>query len=204
MAFVNRHLGYVFCLAALPIVMTAGCSAAPGEEGAADSDDAALNAIPEVSHKALCADAPGKMRCFARALVDEGGAVKSFAAPSGLGPADLKAAYKLPAVQSTATIGIVDAMDNPKAESDLAKYRASSGSRPARPRTAASRRSTRTASRHRFRPRTTGGRVRSRSTSIWRARFVRPARSSWSRRAPRRSTIWARPSTWRCSSAPQS
>lgn len=51
-------------------------------------------------------------------------------APSGYGPADLTGAYRLPAataVQSSRTVAIVDAHDDPRAESDLAVYRAQFG-----------------------------------------------------------------------------
>ena len=44
-----------------------------------------------------------------------------------LTPADIAAAYKLPASASHATVAIVDAYDNPNAESDLADYRATYG-----------------------------------------------------------------------------
>jgi len=44
--------------------------------------------------------------------------------PSGFGPADLRAAYKLPASGGSGrTVAIIDAQDHPNAESDLATYR---------------------------------------------------------------------------------
>ncbi|NDZ78115.1 peptidase S8 [Streptomyces sp. SID10853] len=51
------------------------------------------------------------------------------AAPSGLGPSSLQAAYNLPSASagSGATVAIVDAYDDPKAESDLATYRSQYG-----------------------------------------------------------------------------
>ncbi|MFF0413071.1 S8 family serine peptidase [Kitasatospora sp. NPDC004745] len=46
------------------------------------------------------------------------------AAPAGYGPADLRSAYHLPADGGTGqTIAVIDAYDDPKAESDLAVYR---------------------------------------------------------------------------------
>src|SRR5207237_463385 len=44
---------------------------------------------------------------------------------NGLGPADLQSAYKLPSATKGAgqTVAIVDAFDDPNAESDLAVYR---------------------------------------------------------------------------------
>jgi hypothetical protein len=47
--------------------------------------------------------------------------------PSGYGPADLASAYNLPVTGSARTVAIVDAYDNPNAESDLAAYRAQYG-----------------------------------------------------------------------------
>jgi len=72
---------------------------------------------------------PGVMRCFALRRTDLK-AAKSLAAaatPSGIGPSDLTSAYSLPAGGSGATVAIVDAYDDPNAESDLATYRAQYG-----------------------------------------------------------------------------
>jgi subtilase family serine protease len=57
------------------------------------------------------------------------GAKPSAATPSGLFPADLQNAYKLPSATAGAgqTIAIVDAFDHPRAESDLATYRSQFG-----------------------------------------------------------------------------
>ncbi|MFD9795863.1 putative Ig domain-containing protein [Streptomyces sp. NPDC059070] len=79
----------------------------------------------------LCAQAtqPGRMSCLALARTD----VKHHlgllpdAAPSGYGPSDLQSAYALPSGGSGATVAIVDAYDDPNAESDLATYRSQYG-----------------------------------------------------------------------------
>jgi subtilase family serine protease len=56
------------------------------------------------------------------------GAVDPGATPSGYGPADLRDAYALPAGGGAgATIAVVDAYDDPRAESDLAAYRSTFG-----------------------------------------------------------------------------
>jgi hypothetical protein len=55
-------------------------------------------------------------------------AIHPNATPSGYGPTDLRSAYKLTASgSSTETVAIVDAYDDPNAESDLAAYRSQYG-----------------------------------------------------------------------------
>ena len=72
---------------------------------------------------------PGVMRCFAlrRSDLKSTKAIAPNATPSGLGPSDLTSAYKLGSGGSGATVAIVDAYDDPKAESDLAAYRSQYG-----------------------------------------------------------------------------
>ena len=80
-------------------------------------------------HMNVCDEAvgPGFARCHSHVRVD--GNLKPFATtgPTGYNPVDLKNAYKLPAGTTTATVAIVDAMDDPNAEADLAHYRAQFG-----------------------------------------------------------------------------
>ena len=65
------------------------------------------------------------MKCFA---VRRTGGVAALGTPAGYGPADLHSAYKLPTTGGTgATVAIVDAYDNPRAEADLTTYRAQYG-----------------------------------------------------------------------------
>jgi subtilase family serine protease len=97
-------------LCALVLVGMANASAAPAAH---------------VSVKAVCGAVPtGYARCFALRVV---GNDQPFAvgAPSGYGPADLQSAYKVPSSTAGAgqTVAIVDAFDDPTAESDLAQYR---------------------------------------------------------------------------------
>ncbi|MFE0028717.1 putative Ig domain-containing protein [Amycolatopsis sp. NPDC059021] len=72
---------------------------------------------------------PGRATCFAQRLTDTAGAqLAPNAAPSGYGPTDLRSAYNLTATGSaSATVAIVDAYDDPNAESDLASYRSAYG-----------------------------------------------------------------------------
>ena len=71
---------------------------------------------------------PGQMSCLAlrRTDVREHPASGGLAV-SGYGPSDLLSAYNLPGGGSGQTVGIVDAQDDPNAESDLAAYRSNYG-----------------------------------------------------------------------------
>ncbi|MFE9453033.1 hypothetical protein [Streptomyces sp. NPDC006739] len=94
----------------------ATASAAPSVTGAA-----------HVKHLCAHATAPGHVACLAEARTDvvQHLGVRPNTAPSGYGPSDLQSAYNLPSstAGSGRTVAIVDAMDDPNAESDLAAYR---------------------------------------------------------------------------------
>ena len=88
-----------------------------------------------VFHAAACPGpaGAGTARCHARIVTDDKGNPIERAAtpnivPSGFGPADLRAAYKVTATGSSTTIvAIVDAYGYANAESDLATYRSTFG-----------------------------------------------------------------------------
>ena len=67
--------------------------------------------------------------CFGDVATAQGQAGPALTAgPTGLGPAQIRSAYKLAGLTSGGrTVGIVDAYDDPKAESDLAAYRTAYG-----------------------------------------------------------------------------
>ncbi|MDT0464563.1 hypothetical protein [Streptomyces gibsoniae] len=96
--------------------LTVTASAAPSAGGA-----------PHVKHLCAHATAPGHVACLAEARTDlvQHLTVSPHTTPSGYGPSDLQSAYKLPSstAGSGRTVAIVDAMDDPNAESDLAAYR---------------------------------------------------------------------------------
>ncbi|MFF4805573.1 putative Ig domain-containing protein [Streptomyces sp. NPDC001351] len=80
----------------------------------------------------LCATAaPGQASCFAQRRTDIKQRLASAlaaAAPSGLSPANLHSAYNLPTTAGSGmTVGIVDAYNDPNAESDLGTYRSTYG-----------------------------------------------------------------------------
>jgi subtilase family serine protease len=81
-----------------------------------------------------CTDvrSPRVMHCFALRRTDLTSAktLAPNATPSGLGPSDLASAYKLGAGGAGAIVAIVDAYDDPNAESDLAVYRSTFGMAP--------------------------------------------------------------------------
>jgi subtilase family serine protease len=85
--------------------------------------------IAVASHARVCGiPHPGEAECHARVLVDADGRPVPNATPSGLGPAQLRDAYKITSNgSSSVTIAIVDAFGYPNAESDLATYRSTFG-----------------------------------------------------------------------------
>jgi hypothetical protein len=85
--------------------------------------------IASASHARVCAAAqPGSASCHARVLIGADGQPVPNATPAGLGPAQLRDAYKITSAgSSSVTIAIVDAFGYPNAESDLATYRSTFG-----------------------------------------------------------------------------
>jgi subtilase family serine protease len=85
--------------------------------------------IAVAPHARVCAAAlPGEASCHARVIVDASGKPQPNATPAGLGPTQLRDAYKITGTGSSATtIAIVDALGYPNAESDLATYRSTFG-----------------------------------------------------------------------------
>jgi subtilase family serine protease len=94
---------------------------------------AAPAAQPAGKHaEKVCAAVVHGAACMALRLdpaTASAGVTPAAATPSGLFPADLQSAYKLPSATAGAgrTIAIVDAFDDPAAESDLGVYRSQFG-----------------------------------------------------------------------------
>ena len=90
-------------------------------------------AAPTVSSERTCAAAPaGYAACLARVVTSNGRPmthrVRPNATPSGYGPADIRSAYALGSASGAGrTVAIVDAYDDPTAESDLGVYRSQYG-----------------------------------------------------------------------------
>ncbi|HET9624289.1 MAG TPA: S53 family peptidase [Kofleriaceae bacterium] len=85
--------------------------------------------ISTSSHARVCTTArAGEAACHAHVLVDADGAPVANATPAGLGPSQLRDAYKITSTGSASTvIAIVDAFGYPSAEADLATYRSTFG-----------------------------------------------------------------------------
>ncbi|HEX3337458.1 MAG TPA: hypothetical protein VHS54_13430, partial [Jatrophihabitans sp.] len=76
----------------------------------------------------VCANAPaGYAACQAKVVVDSTGKPLATSGPTGNNPADVRSAYNLTAANSTATVAIIDAYDDPTAEADLGVYRSQFG-----------------------------------------------------------------------------
>ena len=84
---------------------------------------------PNVQASCSRSTQPGAAACFALRRTDFAPrtALAPDAAPAGYGPADLRGAYRLPDGGAGVTVAIVDAFDDPTAESDLATYRSQFG-----------------------------------------------------------------------------
>jgi subtilase family serine protease len=115
-------------------VVLAAAAIAPAATAASPST---ASAAAPANVRAVCGAVPaGWAHCFAEIRTDVSGgtgvrgphATASTALPAGYAPTDLQAAYHLPAAGGqNQTVAVVDAGDDPNAESDLAVYRSTYG-----------------------------------------------------------------------------
>lgn len=118
------------CLAGVSLTPLA-CSTGPTGWGTTTTSggggDGLTSSAGVPRHVAVCPKVrrPGGARCLAHVQVDANGKPMASTTPTGYGPSDIQSAYELPGVTSGSapTVGIVDAYDDPTAESDLAAYR---------------------------------------------------------------------------------
>ena len=111
--------GSAVSLLALATATSALAQAAPHAAGA-----------HRASH-VCAAPAQGAASCNALVVVDASGKPNVTSTPAGLGPSDIRAAYNLGTSASGGrTVAIVDAYDDPTAESDLGVYRSQFGLTP--------------------------------------------------------------------------
>jgi len=91
------------------------------------------NGLAHRNVKVCDAPRPGDAACHAvrHDTVTPDGQVTPNVAPAGYGPSDLQSAYKLPSAAGAGqTVAVVDAYDDPRAESDLGVYRRQFGLSP--------------------------------------------------------------------------
>ncbi len=118
------------CIAAASLTPLACSSTHPESFGATTSggDDVLPAAAAPPRHVAVCPQVrrPGGARCLAHVQVDPSGKPLATTTPTGYGPSDIQSAYELSGVASggaAPVVALVDAYDDPTAESDLAAYR---------------------------------------------------------------------------------
>jgi subtilase family serine protease len=106
----------------------------PGNSNSTLSVVAAARVFPGPAVPVCGLVAAGFARCHAWVRTDITGKPSPNAAPSGYGPSDLQTAYALTTASknngSGVTVAIVDAFDDPNAESDLGVYRSQFGLTP--------------------------------------------------------------------------
>ncbi|MEU1628322.1 putative Ig domain-containing protein [Streptomyces sp. NPDC020096] len=111
-------------------LLAATPSSASASHDAANSTTASQTTV-HTRHLCNQSTRPGQMACLAEARTDlmQHLHLTPNATPSGFGPSDLQSAYNLPSstAGSGQTVAIVDAQDDPNAESDLATYRSQYG-----------------------------------------------------------------------------
>jgi subtilase family serine protease len=108
------------------IVVAALAAACGGNSPIEDETASALGAGHQ--HARVCSAAVDGARCHSWVRVDGNLNPAATAGPTGLNPADLASAYKLnTAAGAGQVVAIVDAFDDPNAESDLGVYRAQFG-----------------------------------------------------------------------------
>ena len=180
------------------LILLALCGLAGSAVGgsAAAAGPAPIPAPVPASFARVCADPPpGELACFALhrttgvlSTIPVG--VDAAATVGGFGPSDLAGAYKLPTnLGSGKTVAIVDAYNDPNAESDLATYRSQFGLPACTTANGCFRKVNQNGAASPLPASNAGWARRSRSTSRWSRRCARSATSSSSRRtAPRSRT----------------
>jgi subtilase family serine protease len=135
-----QHIAGGLFLLTMPLLAAASCSAVNGRDTNGENesvaarnaaaDEEALDSVQPYPSKPVCGEAaPGFMHCHAYVRTEsDGTTVQPFAAPGGFGPPDLQSAYNIPSGGGTGlTVALIDAQDDPNAESDLAVYRSQFG-----------------------------------------------------------------------------
>ena len=114
----------------LSLGVASSASANPADSVRVEPTSVMLDAVGpgQIQTGAVCTT--GWLRCHAHVHATASGAIKAYAAPTGLGPADLQSAYQIDpnAIPATVpTIAIIDAYGYSTLEADLATYRSTYG-----------------------------------------------------------------------------
>jgi subtilase family serine protease len=113
-----------------PAVVTAGAALLMISGSALAAGSAAASPAAAHPQRACPGAVAGSARCHAQVLADAGGTPLATPSPTGLSPDQIKAGYSFP-TGSTAgagkTVAIVDAYNDPTAESDLAVFNSQFG-----------------------------------------------------------------------------
>jgi hypothetical protein len=128
----SKSISRVRSLVAVAALISGGLLAAASPSTATTTTTPAAPAASGVHTQRLCSEPAkaGFMACHALARTDlkQQLSLAPNLVPSGYGPTDLQSAYALPASAGAgATVAIIDAYDDPNAESDLATYRSQYG-----------------------------------------------------------------------------
>ena len=126
LARTSAHRPRVRIWAAAVCAVLMAMPAVAGAKPPVPAPRSAPSAAHPTQHACSTASKAGYAACFAVRRTDVTPHAAPLASPLGYGPADVQGAYDLPS-GSGQTVAIVDAYDDPNAESDLAIYRAQYG-----------------------------------------------------------------------------
>jgi subtilase family serine protease len=128
----SRRLGLAVAIAALALGVAASSAGAAGRISLLRGPTVALGCANAANHgvlgrvlDAVQTRAARGLACLGRAVSSDGDrGPQLMAGPVGLGPTQIQSAYKLAGLDAAGrTVAIVDAYDDPRAESDLATFR---------------------------------------------------------------------------------
>ena len=121
----------VIAVSSVALLISGGAMTALANTAAASPVVRQTAPIPPGLHAVqVCGRMPAdEAHCMSLVMVDAHGRMFNSPAPSGLGPADLQDAYKLPSATEGKgmKVALVDAYDDPNAEADMAVYRSTFG-----------------------------------------------------------------------------
>lgn len=129
MRSVDRRSAFLCTIALILAACSENTTPPTAPSSASRVGSPATGVAMQLLHARVCPSAaPGTARCHSWVTVDGAGNPLASSGPRGYVPANLRSAYNITSSgSSSVTIAIVDAYDDPNAESDLAVYRAQFG-----------------------------------------------------------------------------